>query len=55
MLQKSYWFPVTATSGTIYDYDDVIDNHPDYFDYDDPCDYEEWGAWDDSGGKWNMW
>ena len=20
----------------------------DYFDCDDPCDYEEWGAWDDS-------
>ena len=26
----------------------MIDNHPDYFDYDDPCDYEEWGVWDDS-------
>ena len=28
-------------SGTICDYDDVIDNQPGYFDYDDPCDYEE--------------
>ena len=36
-------------SGTIYDYDDVNDNTQDYFDYDDPCDYEEWCGWDDPG------
>ena len=34
-------------SGTIYDYDDVIDNTPDYFDYDDQRDYEEWDGWND--------
>ena len=44
-----YQEKIEALSGTIYDYDDVIDNHPDYCDYNDPCDYEEWGAWDDSG------
>ena len=25
----------------------MIDNQLGYFDYDDPCDYEEWCAWDD--------
>ena len=34
-------------SDTIYDYDDVNDNRPGYFDYDDPCNYEEWCGWDD--------
>ena len=32
---------IEALSGTIYDYDDVCDNLPDYFDYNDPYDYEE--------------
>ena len=36
-----------ALSGIIYDYDDVSDNRPGYFDYDDPRDYEEWYGWDD--------
>ena len=27
----------------------MIDNQPGYFDYDDPCDYEEWDTWDDPG------
>ena len=40
---------IEAMSGTIYDYDDVIDNQPGYFDYDDPCDYGEWCAWDVPG------
>ena len=42
----TYQEKTEALSSTIYDYNDVIDNHPDYFDYDDPCDYEEWCAWD---------
>ena len=31
----------------IYDYDDVNENRSGYFDYYDPCDYEEWCGWDD--------
>ena len=42
-----YQEKIEALSGTIYDYDDVIDNTPDYFDYDDPRDYEEWCDWND--------
>ena len=30
----TYQEKIEALSGTIYDYDDVIDKHPDYFDYD---------------------
>ena len=45
----TYQEKIEALSGTIYDYDDVIDNHPGYFDYDDPCDYEEWDTWHDPG------
>ena len=43
----TYQEKVEALSGTIYDYDDVNDNRPGYFDYDDPRDYEEWCGWDD--------
>ena len=35
---------IEAISGTIYDYDDVCDNRPDYFDFDDPYDYELYGC-----------
>ena len=38
---------IEALSGTVYDYDDVIDNQPGSFDYDDQCDYEEWCGWND--------
>ena len=38
----TYQEKIDALSGTIYDYDDVIDNKPGYFDYDDPHDFEEW-------------
>ena len=51
----TYQEKIEALSGTIYDYDDVIDNQPGYFDYDDPCDYEEWCAWDDPGESWIVW
>ena len=27
----------------------MVDNQSGYFDYDDPCDYEEWDTWDDLG------
>ena len=37
----TYQEKIEAQSGTIYDYDDVSDNRPDYFDYDDRHDYEE--------------
>ena len=37
----TYQEKIESLSGTIYDYD-VIDNTPDYFDNDDPLDYEEW-------------
>ena len=39
----TYQERIEAPSGTIYDYDDAIDNQPGYFDY------EEWCAWDDPG------
>ena len=38
----TYQEKIEALSGTTYDYDDVCDNRPDYFDYDDPYDDEEW-------------
>ena len=38
---------IEALGGTRYDYDDVIDNTPGYFDYDDQRDYEEWCGWND--------
>ena len=41
---RTYQEKIEALSGTIYDYDDVCDNRPDYFDYDDPYDYEEYGC-----------
>ena len=41
----TYQERIEALSGTIYDYDDVLDNTPDYFDYDDHRDYEEWCGW----------
>ena len=44
----TYQEKIEALSGTVYDYDEVIDNQPGYFDYDDPRDYEEWCDWDDS-------
>ena len=37
----TYQEKIEALSGTIYDYDEASDNRPDYFDYDDPYDYEE--------------
>ena len=37
----TYQEKIEAVSGTIYDYDDVNDNQPGYYDCDDPCDYEE--------------
>ena len=46
---RTYQEKIGAPSGTIYDYDDVNDNTPCYFDYDDQRDYEEWGGWDDPG------
>ena len=42
----TYQKKIEILSGTIYDYDD---NQPGYFDYDDPYDYEDRGAWDDPG------
>ena len=45
----TYQEKIEALSGTIYDYDDVNDTEPGYFDYDDPRDYEEWCGWDDPG------
>ena len=38
------YLEIEALSGTMYDYDDVNDNTPVYFDYDDPRHYEEWVA-----------
>ena len=43
----TYQEKIEALHGTIYDYDDVCDNRPSYFDYDDPYDYEELYGWDD--------
>ena len=43
----TYQEKIEALSGIIYDYDDVIENQPGYFDYDDPWDYEEWCDRDD--------
>ena len=43
----TYQEKIEALSATIYDYDDVNDNRPGYFDCNDPCDYEEWCSWDD--------
>ena len=43
----TYQEKIEDLSGTIYDYHDVIDNTPVYFDYDDQLDYEEWGGWND--------
>ena len=43
----TYQERIEALSGTIYDYDDVNDNQPGYFDYDDPCNYEKLCGWDD--------
>ena len=37
----TYQEQIEALSGTMYDYDDVCDNRPDYFDYDYPYDCEE--------------
>ena len=37
----TYQEKIEALNGTIYDYDDVCDDQPDYFDYDDPYHYEE--------------
>ena len=45
----TYQDKIEALSGTIYDYDDVIDHTPGYFDCDDPQDFEEWCGWDDPG------
>ena len=45
----TYQEKIEALSGTICDIDDVNDNTPGYFDYDDPRDYEEWCGWDDPG------
>ena len=47
MDDMTYQERIEALSGTIYDYDDMIDNQQGYFDYDDPCDYGEWCDWDD--------
>ena len=44
----TYQEKIEALSGTIYDYDDVCDNLPDYFDYDDPYDCEELCGFDGS-------
>ena len=38
----TYQEKIEALSGTMYDYDDVCDNRPHYFDYDDP--YELYGC-----------
>ena len=43
----TYQEKIEALIGAISDYDDVIDNTPDYFDYDDHRDYEEWCGWND--------
>ena len=48
----TYQENIETLSGAIYDYGDVMDNQPSYFDdpcYYDPCDYEEWDTWDDLG------
>ena len=49
MDDMTYYEKIEALSGTIYDYDDVIDNTTAYFNYDGPRDYEEWCGWDDPG------
>ena len=33
--------------GDSYDYDEVVDDQPGFFDYDDPRDYEKWCDWND--------
>ena len=43
----TYQEKIKALSGTINNYDEVIDDTPGYFDYDDPRDYEEWCDWND--------
>ena len=35
----TYQEKIEVLNGTIYDYDAVCDNLPDYFDYDEPYDY----------------
>ena len=49
ITDMTYQEKIEALSGTIYDYDDVVDNTPGYFDYNDPRNYEEWCGWDDPG------
>ena len=50
---------IEILSGSVYDYDDYFDNCPDYFDYDDPGDFDdayvfvepvEYGKWDNFHG-----
>ena len=38
MFQEKY----TALSGSVYDYDDYCDDRPDYFDYDEPGDFDSY-------------
>ena len=47
----TYQEKIEALSGTMYDYDDVFDNIPDYFDYDEPDDWEELS---DLMVRWNV-
>ena len=46
----TYQEKIEALNGTIYDYDSVCDNQPDYF---DPYDCEEWCGFDGSV-EWEM-
>ena len=42
----TYQEKIEILSGTMYDYDDYCDNLPDYFDYDEPYDWEELHGFD---------
>ena len=43
----TYYEKIEALGGASYDYFGAVDNETDYFDYDDPRDYEEWCDWND--------
>ena len=41
----SYWERFEVLGDDSYGYDDDLNGHASYFDYDDPRDYEEWCDW----------
>ena len=48
MDDMSYWERLEALGDDSYGYDDSVGGQPDYFDCDDPRDYEEWCDWNDA-------